>query len=180
MKSKIKYLVLFLTLFISFTSFNKVNALELNSEEMNKTLILLANLFERPTKGENKEETDTGGGYENTGEPITSEFCMKTRQIWYIFGIIIRVIYILTPILLIVTGSISMAKALTFQDAKKIKDAQGHLIKRVIAAVIIFLIVPLTSMVVDLVAGDSWKLCAKCAFNPSYGLCQIDRVPTGE
>lgn len=180
MKSKIKYLVLFFALFISFTSFNKVNALELNNAEINKTLILLTNPFERPNEGGINESTDTGGGYENTGEPITSEFCMKTRQIWYIFGIIIRVIYIITPVLLIVTGSISMAKALTFQDEKKIKDAQSHLIKRVIVAVIIFLIVPLTSMVIDLVAGDSWKLCAKCAFNPSYSLCQIDRVPTGE
>ena len=71
------------------------------------------------------------------------------------------------PILLIVMGSIDLGKAVMSSDDKEIKGATGKLIKRAIAAVAVFFIVPLVNLVISFVAGSgaedadstSWKDC---------------------
>ena len=98
-----------------------------------------------------------------------NSFCQKTSIVWTIFGYIIFAIKVVVPLLLIVSGMITMADAVMKKDEKDIKKAQNTLVQKLIAAVIVFLVIQITSIVVNLVADDSWKGCATCAFHPFSG-----------
>ena len=182
-----KYLVLFIALFISFTSFNKVEAKTLKQTEFNKSLMILVNPNIKPTvPGAITQETDTSGGSigsNNADGPSSgtssSAWCEQFNQVWYVFGIIIQIIYVVTPLLLIVTGSITTIQAMMQKDESSIKKAQNLLVKKIIVAVIVFLMVSITKMVIGLVADEGWTTCANCAFNPSQENCGIEKVPTG-
>ena len=107
--------------------------------------------------------------------------CEDLSPVWTIFGYVIWGIKVVVPLLLIITGMITMAHAVMEKDEKAIKNAQNLLVKKVIAAVIVYLVIMLTGVVVNLVADSSWKTCAKCAFSPfdtSAG-CGISKEPIG-
>lgn len=74
---------------------------------------------------------------------------------------VIKVLQIAVPIGLIVMGTIDMAKAVIAGDEKKMKEAQRPFIKRIIAAVIVFLIPIIVNMVLSFVTtGNSdWIDC---------------------
>lgn len=54
------------------------------------------------------------------------------------------------PILLIIMGSIDLGKAVLSSDDKAIKAAQGALIKRCIAAVAVFFVVTIVTLLMNL------------------------------
>ena len=66
---------------------------------------------------------------------------------------IIVIIQIAVPILLIIWGMIDFAKATVGGDEDKIKDGQKTFMKRFIAALIVFLIVTITQLVVTAVGS---------------------------
>ncbi len=176
-----RYFIVIFTLFISFISLNRLNAIEIKNTniELNKITVTLA----RDQKPDVIEDTQKGNTTPNTSNNSSSgggAWCEDFNQVWYIFGIIIQVIYVVTPLLLIVTGSITMINAMMQKDAGAIKKAQSALVNKIIAAVVIFLMVSIVKMVVGLVATDGWTSCANCAFNPSGANCGIEKVPTGE
>ncbi len=104
----------------------------------------------------------------------SSDMCAKTTAIWTIFGYIIWAIKVVVPLLLIVSGMIVMAKAVMSKEEKEIKSAQQHLIKKVIAAVIVYLIITLTGVIVSLVGGPDWNnACYNCVFHPFGENCGI-------
>lgn len=72
------------------------------------------------------------------------------------------------PILLIVMGSIDLGKAVLSSDDKEIKGATGKLIKRCIAAVAIFFVTTIVSLLMGLLStadsenvtgNDRWQDC---------------------
>lgn len=71
----------------------------------------------------------------------------------------LMLIQIIIPILLIIWGTIDLGKAVVASKEDDIKKAQGMLIKRIIAAVIVFLLVLLTMFITGLVGGTEWKSC---------------------
>ena len=89
----------------------------------------------------------------------TEEF----RPLWNVVGIIINVVWIGVPILLIVLGSIDLGKAVMAGDEKEIKASTSILVKRAIAAVAVFLLVLLVSVITGWVGGDEWKQCWSAA-----------------
>ena len=99
------------------------------------------------------------------------------------FGFIVRIIkngvfpvlQIGIPIILIVLGTLDLAKAVISSDDKAVKEAQSKLIKRCIYAILVFFIVTLINLVFSMVgniAGDSapgltqWS---QCWSNPEEG-----------
>ena len=80
---------------------------------------------------------------------------------------IFPIIQIGIPILLIVMGSIDLGKAVMSSDDKEIKGATGKLIKRAIAAVAVFFVTTIVTLLMNLfntsdsgVEGTgSWKDC---------------------
>jgi len=111
------------------------------------------------------------------------DICGDLNMVWTIFGYIILAIQIVVPLLLIISGMITMAKAIMEKDEKKIKEAQNLLIKKLIAAVITFLIIAVVKMVVRLVASDNWEGCARCALSPFAEGCGFEKgeinIPSG-
>ena len=101
--------------------------------------------------------------------------CESLKVVWTLFGYVIWAIKVVVPLLLIISGMITMAKAVMEKDEKKIKDAQNLLIKKVIAAVIVYLVI------ISLVATGDWETCVECAFNPFSGNCEFVRtdIPSG-
>lgn len=92
------------------------------------------------------------------------------------FGFVVRIIknglfpilQIGIPIILIVLGTLDLAKAVISSDDKAVKEAQSKLIKRCIYAILVFFIVTLINLLFTMVgniAGDSapglqdWSRC---------------------
>ncbi len=100
------------------------------------------------------------------------QFCVKTASIWQFIGWILFVFKIVIPVLLILFGMIDLGKAVVANDDKAIKTQTGVLIKRAIAAIIIFFLPTLIAaifLLVDQFRGGverEYDLCAKCITNP--------------
>lgn len=110
--------------------------------------------------------------------PIYAEsWCKELNSVWTLFGYILKIAYVLTPVLLILTGSISLLTAMVNKDDSAIKKAQQVLIKKIIAAVAVFLVITITNIVLSLVASDvqngegNWTECAYCFLKPGEGDC---------
>ena len=89
--------------------------------------------------------------------------------------VVVRVLQILVPIALIVWGTIDIGKAVIAGDEKKIKEAQKPFVKRIVAAVIVFLIPWLVGIIMNLVGGNEWKACWNAA---NRGLNGVKRDTT--
>ena len=93
----------------------------------------------------------------NTVSNATGSLCTGgVSQIVALAKMVIKVLQIAVPIGLIVMGTIDMAKAVIAGDEKKMKEAQKPFIKRIIAAIIVFLIPIIVNMVLSSVTtGNS-------------------------
>ena len=72
---------------------------------------------------------------------------------------ILRILQIGIPIALLIFGTVDLGKAVMAGDEKEIKGATNLLLKRVIAAVAVFLLFLIVSVVTGWVGGDEWKAC---------------------
>lgn len=78
----------------------------------------------------------------------------------YYVKLVLRILQIAVPIGLILFGTIDMAKAVIAGEEKKMKEAQKPFIKRIVSAVIVFLIPYIVSVVVGLVTSNGdYKGC---------------------
>ena len=75
-------------------------------------------------------------------------------QIAKIVAFIYNAIRIAVPLLLIIVGMFEMAKAVTAGKEDEIKKAQGLLVKKAVAAVLVFLMMSIVQLVINVVAGD--------------------------
>ena len=73
--------------------------------------------------------------------------------------LVYKAIQIGIPIILIIVGMFDMGKAITQQKEDEIKKAQNLLVKKAIAAALVFLMFSLVSLVVSIVNidSDSWN-----------------------
>lgn len=80
---------------------------------------------------------------------------------------LLPIIQIGVPIILIVMGSIDLGKAVLSSDDKEIKGAVGKLIRRAIAAVAVFFVATLVTVVMNMLAGTG----ARSSDNEGWGKC---------
>ncbi len=85
--------------------------------------------------------------------------CGSLKNVLIIVRTVITIIQWAVPIILILVGSIDLVKAVMAGKEDDIKKNQNTLFKRVIAAVIVFLIPIIVLTVTGLVGGDEWKDC---------------------
>ena len=79
-------------------------------------------------------------------------------------------IQIVVPVLLIIWGMLDFAKAIIGQDEDKIKAAQKVFVKRLIAALVVFLIVTIVQLAIRLAAsvggeGNNAENAWQCAYS---------------
>ena len=67
-------------------------------------------------------------------------FCADTSNIWNVLGYVVTVFKIVIPLILIILGMVDLGKAVVSSDDKQISKSVSTLIKRFIAAVIVFFI----------------------------------------
>lgn len=83
---------------------------------------------------------------------------------------IVNIIKIGIPLLLIIFGMLDLGKAVMAQKEDEIKKGQQMFVKRLVAAVVVFLVVFVVQLVFNLVAGDDkddiWS-CVNCFINYS-------------
>lgn len=100
-------------------------------------------------------------------------FCYKSARIWKLAGYFIIAIKIVLPLIIIILGIVDFAKAVVSSDQKVIKDAGGSLLRRLIAAVIIFFIPTIIHFIFEVVAGYSedvkndFENCFNCLVYPN-------------
>ncbi len=86
----------------------------------------------------------------------TLEYCVGVlgngipEGIGNVVHLIVVAIQVVVPILLIIWGMIDFAKAIMGQDEDKIKAGQRTFIKRLIAAIVVFLVVTIVQLAVRL------------------------------
>ncbi len=80
-------------------------------------------------------------------------------QIIAIVGFILKIIQWVVPVILIVLGTIDLVKAVMAGKDDEIKKHQQTLIKRAVAAVIVFLIPLIVGVITGLLGTDDWKSC---------------------
>lgn len=101
---------------------------------------------------------------------LLAGFCADTANIWQILGHIVTIIKIVIPLALIILGMIDLGKAVISSDDKAISKAVGALIKRFIAAVVMFFIPTIVSAIfsaissINLTEGDA-QICVQCITN---------------
>ena len=76
-----------------------------------------------------------------------TNFCLETKSIWILIGKIIGFIQIAIPVLIVLLGTIDLGKAVISGEEKKVKEAQGVLIRRILYGVAIFFIVMIIAVV---------------------------------
>ena len=104
-------------------------------------------------------------------------FCTSTANVWAVVGYVVLIIKIVVPLLLILLGMIDLGKAVISSDEKAIKTSTNMLIKRFIAAVVIFFIPTIVNALFSVldVMGDAkndYNVCVKCVTNVTGSDCQ--------
>ena len=94
--------------------------------------------------------------------------------------IVVQILQILVPIALIVWGSIDIGKAVIAGDEKKIKEAQKPFVKRIVAAIIVFLIPWLVNIIIGFVGSDDWHECWTAAKGYKLSNLKSSRDPMGD
>ena len=80
-------------------------------------------------------------------------------QVIHIVRTVINILQIAVPVALIVWGTLDIGKAVIAGDEKKMKEAQKPFIKRIVYAVIAFLVPFIVSIVMGYVGNTEWKNC---------------------
>lgn len=83
-------------------------------------------------------------------------------QIPSITRTIVALIKIAVPIILIIMGMIDMLQATIASDEKKMSDAKGKFIKRLISAAVVFLVVAIVQFLVGIVAPEESPTLSNC------------------
>lgn len=127
----------------------------------------LANLFLTMSTGSTDVKVGTAHG-----------FCAQTANIWQIVGYVLLVFKIVIPLLLIILGMLDLGKAVIASKDDEIKKSITSLVKRAIAAVVIFLLPTIVSFLIGVIGGfneeakEDYDICRKCIVNPNNE-CQI-------
>ena len=92
---------------------------------------------------------------------------------------IVNIIKIATPIVLIIMGMLDMLKAVTASDENKLKDAQNKFIKRLIPAVLVFLVISIVQFLVSIVDDNNSAVnCISCLIGNSKSCIKVEITDT--
>lgn len=97
-----------------------------------------------------------------------------TRRMFKIIGMAISIIKILVPVILIITGVITLSKTIISGKEDDLKGSFVIFAKKIVAGLIIFAIPSVLDYTFDTLVGyddSSFTACSKCMLNPNS--CQI-------
>ena len=107
------------------------------------------------------------------------EFCHDSADIWQLIGKILVVFKIVIPLLLIIFGMIELGKAVISSEEKAISKSTSSLIRRLIAAVVIFFIPTIVGAILGLIGSFNddkttadYDICKACITKPNGDTCK--------
>lgn len=108
---------------------------------------------------------DTQDNYDSSGDVSCGNGLTFNKSIANITHYMVLIFQILAPVMLIVLGSIDLAKAVTGGNDDAIKKAQSVFFKRLVTAVILFMVITIVRMVLGLLSTDTIIDCFDCFVN---------------
>lgn len=90
---------------------------------------------------------------------LANAACNGLDQLVVIVKFVLKIIQWVVPVILIVLGTIDLVKAVIAGKDDDIKKHQQTLIKRVIAAIIIFLVPLIVTIIMGWIGNSDWKTC---------------------
>ena len=99
---------------------------------------------------------------------LGATFCTDTANIWHLVGMVVYILKIVIPLILIILGMLDLGKAVVSSDEKAINKAVGTLVKRFIAAVVVFFVPTIINGifgVIGVIGGTSkedYNVCVRC------------------
>lgn len=119
----------------------------------------------------NENESAPNGGYCNV-DNLLYVGCGGAsdipQQVPALISLLVNLLKIATPIILIFISIITLVKAMAAQKEDEIKKATSSLIKKIIAAVLVFFVVAIVQFIVSVVAEDEYtgfENCLNCFLN---------------
>lgn len=105
---------------------------------------------------------------------VTS-FCNELSPVLRLVGFVKIGIQIGVPIILIIVGMVDFAKAVAAKDEGEIKKAQNGLIKKAIAAVLVFFVMTIVGLLMSIIGynKDEYDNCITCVRNPFASGCEL-------
>lgn len=110
---------------------------------------------------------------------LEKNFCQTSAGLWQLVGKVLLVFKIVIPLLLIIFGMIDLGKAVVASDEKAIKNATNSIIKRLIAAVVIFFIPTMVAAIFTLISNfkdqkedEGYSVCSACINRPNGDTCK--------
>ena len=99
-------------------------------------------------------------------------FCAQSADIWQVVGYVLLVFKIVIPIILIVLGMIDLGRAVVSSKDDEIKKSMKSLMMRAIAAIAIFFVPSIISLIMGVVGGfkdvkEDYDVCRTCIANPT-------------
>lgn len=79
-----------------------------------------------------------------------ADFCYDSAPLMNFLHIVLVIFKIVVPVLLIIFGMIDLGKAVVSSDEKAIKQSTSSLIKKLVAALVIFFLPTIVSAIVNL------------------------------
>jgi len=110
---------------------------------------------------------------------LLAGFCSDTANIWNVLGYVVTIIKIVIPLILIILGMVDLGKAVVSSDEKAISKSVGALIKRFIAAVVLFFIPTIVSALFNAIAlmneddQKDYNVCVQCV---TGGTCDTSKA----
>lgn len=105
----------------------------------------------------------------NLGSYIDCGGTSFPEEITILSRTVVFFLQVVTPIGLIILGSLDIMKAVTANNESEIKKKQQKFVKRLVAAAILFLVISMVKFVIDIVAtnseGKNISKCFSCMVN---------------
>lgn len=107
-------------------------------------------------------------------------FCSQTANIWQVLGYVVMIFKIVIPLLLIIFGMVDLGKAVISSDDKAISKSVSQLVRRFIAAIVVFFIPTIVSALFNALSIMStteqadYNVCVQCVTN--VGSCDTSGV----
>lgn len=99
---------------------------------------------------------------------LASNFCHETAKLWNLLGYAVTIIKIVIPLILIVLGMVDLGQAVVSSDDKAINKAVTTLLKRFVAAIIVFFVPTIVSAIfnaldiIDSKTQAEYNICVQC------------------
>ena len=78
------------------------------------------------------------------------DFCTDSMELMKFLNTVLTIFKIVIPVLLVIFGMIDLGKAVVSSDEKAIKSSTNSLIKKIVAAIVIFFLPTIVTAIVNL------------------------------